>query len=103
MTELPASRLDMMLEDSRPVCVITQPQLSHGLAGYQGRTLVLGTEHAGIDAQPDSNPRIPLEPTDAIYAIYTSGSTGAPKAAINTHAGVANRILWMQDQYRLRD
>ena len=46
-------------------------------------------------------PRIPVEPRDAIYAIYTSGSTGVPKAAINTHEAVANRILWMQDRYPL--
>ncbi len=100
--ELPASRLNMMLDDSHPACVITQPQLSGDLAGHTGTMLVLDSAHAAIDQQPDSNPRIPLEPDDAIYAIYTSGSTGAPKAAINTHAGVANRILWMQDEYRLR-
>ena len=42
-----------------------------------------------------------MDPRDAIYAIYTSGSTGVPKAAINTHEAVANRILWMQDEYQL--
>jgi non-ribosomal peptide synthase protein (TIGR01720 family) len=33
--------------------------------------------------------------------IYTSGSTGSPKGAINTHRGICNRLLWMQDTYRL--
>jgi amino acid adenylation domain-containing protein len=99
--ELPASRLKMMLEDSRPVCVITQRALSGELAGYAGKTIVLDSGGKFMDAQPDSNPRIPVAPQDAIYAIYTSGSTGVPKAAINTHEAVANRILWMQDQYPL--
>jgi amino acid adenylation domain-containing protein len=35
------------------------------------------------------------------YVIFTSGSTGAPKGAMNTHAGIVNRLLWMQERYRL--
>ncbi|MDI2146254.1 amino acid adenylation domain-containing protein, partial [Pseudomonas sp. ITA] len=35
------------------------------------------------------------------YVIYTSGSTGQPKGVINEHSGVVNRLLWMQDAYRL--
>jgi acyl-coenzyme A synthetase/AMP-(fatty) acid ligase/aryl carrier-like protein len=34
--------------------------------------------------------------------IYTSGSTGQPKGVINDHAGVVNRLLWMQDAYGLK-
>lgn len=30
------------------------------------------------------------------YVIYTSGSTGAPKGAMNSHAGIANRLAWAQ-------
>ena len=33
--------------------------------------------------------------------IYTSGSTGRPKGAMNTHHGLRNRILWMQEKYHL--
>ena len=33
--------------------------------------------------------------------IYTSGSTGRPKGAMNTHVAIVNRLLWMQDAYRL--
>jgi len=99
--ELPASRLNMMLEDSRPVCVITQRRLSGNLAGYAGRIVPLDSGMEAIELQPDSNPCIAVAPRDAIYAIYTSGSTGVPKAAINPHEAVANRILWMQDTYPL--
>ena len=38
---------------------------------------------------------------DPAYLIYTSGSTGQPKGAVNTHAGIANRLQWMQSQYPL--
>ncbi|WP_155718350.1 AMP-binding protein, partial [Pseudomonas fluorescens] len=30
------------------------------------------------------------------------GSTGQPKGVINEHAGVVNRLLWMQDAYSLK-
>jgi acyl-CoA synthetase (AMP-forming)/AMP-acid ligase II len=33
--------------------------------------------------------------------IYTSGSTGRPKGAMNTHGGIVNRLLWMQEAFGL--
>ena len=42
-----------------------------------------------------------LHPGHLAYLIYTSGSTGRPKGAANTHAGLHNRLLWMQDAYGL--
>ncbi len=36
-----------------------------------------------------------LDPADLIYGIFTSGSTGTPKCALNTHAGLANRLAFM--------
>ncbi len=33
-----------------------------------------------------------------IYAIFTSGSTGEPKAAVAAHRGIANRLLWMNEE-----
>ncbi|MGL4573191.1 MAG: amino acid adenylation domain-containing protein [Burkholderiaceae bacterium] len=38
---------------------------------------------------------------DPAYVIFTSGSTGRPKGAINTHQGVVNWLLWMQQTYKL--
>jgi amino acid adenylation domain-containing protein len=38
---------------------------------------------------------------DLAYVIYTSGSTGQPKGAMITHRGIVNRLLWMQEEYRL--
>jgi amino acid adenylation domain-containing protein len=99
--DLPLPRVNTMIEDSHPVCVITQQTLSGNLAEYAGQKLLLDSGWEVIDRQPGSNLRIPVDPRDAIYAIYTSGSTGVPNAAINTHEAVANRILWMQDQYPL--
>ncbi|OEZ60290.1 tyrocidine synthase 3 [Duganella sp. HH105] len=35
------------------------------------------------------------------YVIYTSGSTGRPKGAAIDHAGIVNRLRWMQQAYEL--
>src|SRR5258708_32671463 len=35
------------------------------------------------------------------YAIYTSGSTGKRKGVPNVHEGIVNRLLWMQEMYKL--
>jgi amino acid adenylation domain-containing protein len=35
------------------------------------------------------------------YVIFTSGSTGQPKGVEMTHASLANRLAWMQEEYRL--
>src|SRR5262249_4119515 len=40
---------------------------------------------------------------DLAYVIYTSGSSGKPKGAMNTHGGIVNRLMWMQEVYRLRE
>ncbi len=42
-----------------------------------------------------------LNPEHLAYVIYTSGSTGRPKGAQNSHRAICNRLLWMQDAYRL--
>jgi len=39
--------------------------------------------------------------SDPAYMIYTSGSTGRPKGAPNSHAGIVNRLLWMNERWPL--
>ena len=42
-----------------------------------------------------------MSPDGLAYVIYTSGSTGKPKGAMNSHRGICNRLLWMQEQFGL--
>ncbi|GGK77143.1 non-ribosomal peptide synthetase [Mangrovihabitans endophyticus] len=76
----PAQRREFMVGDARPVQV--------------------------LDALPDLREvpdvaTVAAGPGDAAYAIYTSGSTGRPKGVLVPHRAIVNRLLWMQDRYRL--
>src|SRR4029079_9005425 len=45
---------------------------------------------------------LPAVPENLAYVIFTSGSTGRPNGALNSHRGIVNRLLWMQDVPGLR-
>ena len=40
-------------------------------------------------------PGVPLHDADLIYGIFTSGRASTPRCALNTHAGLANRLAFM--------
>ncbi len=54
-----------------------------------------------IACESKTNLNTGVTPLNLAYVIYTSGSTGAPKGAMNTHRGVCNRLIWMQEAFRL--
>ena len=102
----PAERLVYMLRDSAPAALLTQPRLQAKIPETELPVLVLGTsdEVSSVARQPTSNPEasaLGLTARNLAYVIYTSGSTGQPKGAMNEHHAVVNRLLWMQDEYRL--
>ncbi|MBV4511467.1 amino acid adenylation domain-containing protein [Pseudomonas sp. SWRI22] len=95
----PPERIAYMLHDSAPVVVLAQSATRSLL----GDVAVVDLDHSTWQHQPVTNPQVPgLIAQHAAYVIYTSGSTGQPKGVINEHAGVVNRLLWMQDAYSLK-
>ncbi|HEV2860060.1 MAG TPA: amino acid adenylation domain-containing protein [Pyrinomonadaceae bacterium] len=96
----PEERLAYVVEDARLGLVLTQERFAGRLGESPARVLVLDGEWAG-ESFSRANPAPTLEGDNLAYVIYTSGSTGRPKGAMNTHRAVCNRLLWMQDEYRL--
>ncbi|NES13760.1 MULTISPECIES: non-ribosomal peptide synthetase [Micromonospora] len=98
--ELPARRVALMLGDADPAVVLTQRALA-GRLSWDG-PLWYADELLDQPTDPvDDGPATPVRGADVAYVIYTSGSTGQPKGVPNTFAGIRNRLLWMQDTYRL--
>ncbi|MBW4613344.1 MAG: amino acid adenylation domain-containing protein [Desmonostoc vinosum HA7617-LM4] len=99
--EYPPERLAHMLEDCQASVLITQINLIEHLSTGRIQTICLDSDWQKISQASDINPSSAVKPTDLAYVIYTSGSTGKPKGAMNTHRGICNRLLWMQDTYKL--
>ncbi|HZD95144.1 MAG TPA: amino acid adenylation domain-containing protein, partial [Candidatus Sulfotelmatobacter sp.] len=89
----PEDRLQFMLNDARPLCVITTSELAHKFSTARCQLIDEPDFVSAVNSLPDRNPSDsertqPLLPAHPAYVIYTSGSTGVPKGVIVTHAGL---------------
>ncbi|HEX8560147.1 MAG TPA: amino acid adenylation domain-containing protein [Pyrinomonadaceae bacterium] len=102
--EYPPDRLHFMLEDSRAPVLLMQGRLRGAAGDYEGR--VVAVDELADELSALSGDDFPEEERGAggsslAYVIYTSGSTGRPKGAMNSHAGIVNRLVWMQEAFGL--
>ncbi|MER6312374.1 amino acid adenylation domain-containing protein [Streptomyces sp. NPDC001581] len=93
--DYPADRIALMLDDARPVCVLTTQAalalLPAEAAGGPARIVLDAPETAGELAGRGTGFRAPAtDPGHPAYVIYTSGSTGRPKGVVLTHGGLSN-------------
>jgi amino acid adenylation domain-containing protein len=95
----PTERLAFVLRDAGLRLVLTQQRL---LAGLPEGSDYLCLETPPWSGEPETAPAgADIDLANLAYVIYTSGSTGFPKGAMISHGGIANRLLWMQEAYRL--
>ncbi|HYG62804.1 MAG TPA: amino acid adenylation domain-containing protein, partial [Thermoanaerobaculia bacterium] len=97
--EQPAERLGRMLEDARPVALLTRADLLPRLPETAVPTLLFAGEEPGRRS-PGEPPALG-DDDQLAYVIFTSGSTGRPKASMLHHRGIVNRLLWMAETYGL--
>jgi len=92
----PRKRLQIILEEARPRCIISQEKWLPAL-GVSDCKLT----KADLSFTPSFSARFfssPMTtPDDIAYIMYTSGSTGKPKGVMISHLAVCNRLLWMRD------
>jgi amino acid adenylation domain-containing protein len=91
----PVDRIVEMLEDARPVAILTTTSLAAHLSGQISKlpVSILTMEELLGGAQADlANPPVAAGDGDLAYMIYTSGSTGKPKGVMVTHKNVV-RLL----------
>jgi amino acid adenylation domain-containing protein len=99
--EYPSERLEFMMADCDAPVLLTQRRYASRLAASRRALICLDEVGRELTEAPAANPMRTVGPENLAYVIYTSGSTGRPKGAMNTHRGIVNRLLWMQDAYRL--
>ncbi|MEA5603241.1 non-ribosomal peptide synthetase [Nostoc sp. UHCC 0252] len=97
----PLDRLQYMIEDSAVSVLLTQEPLVQSLPLHQAHVVCLDAILETIADRNEANPVSGVTTDNLAYIIYTSGSTGKPKGVMNTHRGICNRLLWMQDAYQL--
>ncbi|MDL2079743.1 amino acid adenylation domain-containing protein [Streptomyces sp. GXMU-J15] len=90
----PAERLAFLVRDGAPAAILTDRE---GACFEDVPTFDIRQP----DAVADAPPRTTVGPGNLAYVIHTSGSTGTPKGVMVEHRSVVNRLLWMQDAYRL--
>ncbi|GGK79749.1 non-ribosomal peptide synthetase [Mangrovihabitans endophyticus] len=97
----PRERLEFMLRDSQARVLLTRPGTpANGLAATVGVTVVAVRPDTAA-GRPEQPPDPLVGPEHLAYMIYTSGSTGRPKGVQVPHRGIVNRLLWMQEAFRL--
>jgi amino acid adenylation domain-containing protein len=99
----PQERLAFMLSDAQVTVLLSQQHLVENIPKHNAQVLCLDADWENIAQESSDNLNSGVRAENLAYVIYTSGSTGIPKGAMNTHRGICNRLLWMQDTYQLTE
>ena len=84
----PRERLQFMIEDSKPVVIVTQDE-------------VLTTDYTDQSRGSDPGLIRGFDPRHPCYIIYTSGSSGLPKGVAITHGSLMNLVRWHHRVYQV--
>src|ERR1041385_6930539 len=101
----PPERLRLMLDNARPVAVVTSTELLERIPpSWTHAALVIDEHWPELKSEAAAEEFIELtqpHPEQLAYVIYTSGSTGTPRAVGVTHRGLANLVDWHLHTYNL--
>ncbi|HEX3662576.1 MAG TPA: amino acid adenylation domain-containing protein [Acidobacteriaceae bacterium] len=94
----PKGRIENILEDARPVAVITVTGMLDQLPLAEEPTLCLDRDGALPSAADASTPIAGANQQNLAYVIFTSGSTGRPKGVQISHRALLNFLEAMREE-----
>ncbi|MFD9064423.1 amino acid adenylation domain-containing protein, partial [Kitasatospora purpeofusca] len=106
--DYPAARIAFLLDDARPVLLLTDDGSAAALP--EGEVPLLRLDRPEVLAELAALPAVaptdadraePLTPAHAAYLIYTSGSTGTPKGVVVTHTGLPGLVAAQAEGFGL--
>lgn len=97
----PQARLQVMLDDTQPVIVITNNQWLSQLPVGQRRHVELD-KLDGLQELADGDLNLAIEPSRTAYVYYTSGTTGTPKGVMASHANLISYLGSARRRYRFQ-
>ena len=104
--DMPASRVNKILEVLKPALVITTTELKTAFEQYDYAGDFLIFEEAidsPIDEQIVEAARCKGIDTDLLYVLFTSGSTGVPKGVTINHRSVIDYIDWVTETFDITE
>lgn len=104
--DMPASRVNKILEVLKPSLVITTAGLRGIFEGYEyeGDYLIFeDAVSAPVDEEIVEAARCRGIDTDLLYVLFTSGSTGVPKGVTINHRSVIDYIDWVTETFDITE
>ncbi|MCP4454706.1 MAG: AMP-binding protein, partial [Planctomycetes bacterium] len=100
-SDYPEERLRFVAEDAGLRVLLTHEATDATVSGAGVERISFTCDATVLTEQEDITPASLSGRDTLAYVIYTSGSTGTPKGVMISHAGICNRLLWMQSEYEL--
>jgi amino acid adenylation domain-containing protein len=93
--EYPKERLAFMLEDARPLALVTQRKLQEVLPSHQARIVYVdASDETAGEITREFGEELKVHSNCLAYVLYTSGSTGRPKGVAITHRSAVALATW---------
>lgn len=104
-TEMPAARVNKILEVLKPELVITTKELEGEFKAfdYHGGFLFYEETKEKEESEIVQKAAASIIDTDLLYVLFTSGSTGIPKGVCITHGSVIDYIDWVTETFEITE